>query len=112
MKNNKKGVSLLVLTITIVVIVILATAIITNIGNENLVLRAEWVASEARIKELEYAITEISSDYELLSEKDATVRSMSLKDYILQRLREEYKLTSVEENSITIDENGKLSVIE
>lgn len=112
MKNKKNGMSLMGLVITVIVLGLLATIIIMNIRDENLVLKAEWVVSETRIRELEYAITQISSDYQLLSEKDATVRNMSLKEYILECLREDYGLTSNEENSITIDENGYLSVNE
>lgn len=110
MKNSKRGVTFITLGITVAVLAIIATSIISGIRDDNFVQRAEWIVSETRERELEYAISEITSDYHLLSEKDATVRNMSLREYILQCLREDYGLTSSEENAITIDEDGNLTV--
>ena len=107
MKNRKKGVSLAILVISILIMSMLASVIIGEFVESNLLEKTNNVLDNVRIRELEYGISQIKTDFHMLVD-DETISTMTLEEYILKRLRVEYNLSADEEKLIDIDENGKI----
>lgn len=109
MKKQKRGISLIALAVTVLVMTILTTAVVVNFNNSNIIRQSKEMVTTTRFRELENAVSGIVSDYHLLEENDAGIRNISLKEYILQRLEDEYDLTEKEKTVIIIDDNGNIS---
>jgi len=105
---KKNGVTLIALVLTVIIMAILVSVVVLNMNDENIIDRAEDVVDVTRFKELQYAVNDIISDYQLLEESDATIRGKSLEEYIIERLKRDYGLTEGEEAAIEIDGEGNL----
>lgn len=102
----KKGISLVVLVVTIIVTIIIASAAVITLNNTGIINSANKAVSDSRIKQLQVARGEISSDYNL--SKDPNVLAMTLREYIIQRLKADYSLTNDELSKLNITSDGKM----
>ena len=75
MKNNKKGISLIVLVITILVMIILAGVVIVSLQYDNPVEKAKEAKKETNIANLKQAIVQYVANLQLKTETElATAR--------------------------------------
>ena len=65
MRNNKKGISLIVLAITIIVMIILATAIILSLSSNNLTGSAKEAASASDIANAKHVVSVAYGEWKL-----------------------------------------------
>ena len=90
-KNNKKGISLIVLVITIIVMIILAATVILSLSSNGIINRANEAVSDTDIKQVQSLANTLWAEAYLVKREDSSVDI------------DTYVRTKLDENNMNVD---------
>ncbi len=107
-KNQRKGISLIVLIVTIIVMIILAGAIILTLNNSGVIGRAEEATEKTNEQAIKEAANMAYGDWVLAKQMDNETRSAD--EYVKSKLKEQGFRDEQLENLVVTDD-GKITII-
>jgi len=106
-KENKRGISLIVLVITIIVMIILATAIILSLSSSGIIGKANKAVTDTNNANKKELAGLLMAEYELgVQTGDIDPAVTSLREYV----KEEMENASVDTSDVAITEDGNVLV--